>query len=237
MITLKEWMELVNYRITEGSEYCWQCYGAEAYSLDCWSGDQDGYSFTVIFDKGNQTVYEVTACDYANNRAYRMINPDYKFGYDDEAQNRGFDRDQAWDEVNYTDLETDEDFMTKAQAIIAGEPYDTRISIPINLPDDEMLVLMTMAHERDMTFNDFVEDIIRKTLADLEARAAVEGLDQIREEFGVQPKKNKKNKNKIPRKTLALELEGVVADVEQGDGFDPTCLKTIKRVIKELSKD
>jgi hypothetical protein len=127
--------------------------------------------------------------------------------------------------------------MTKARAIIAREPYDTRISIPINLPDDEMLVLMTMAHEQDMTFNDFVEDIIRKTLADLETRAAVEGLDQIREEFGVQPKKNKKNKNKIPRKTLALELEGVVADVEQGDGFDPTCLKTIKRVIKELSKD
>jgi hypothetical protein len=237
MITLKEWMELVNYRITEGSEYQWQCYGAEAYSLDSWSGDQDGYSLTVIFDKSNQTVYEVTACDYANNRAYRMINPDYKFGYDDEAAGRGVAADQAWDEVNYTDLETDEDFMTKAQAIIAGEPYDTRISIPITLPDDEMLVLMTMAHERDMTFNDFVEDIIRKTLADLETRAAVEGLDQIREEFGVQPKKNKKNKGKIPRRTLALELEGVVADVEEGGGFDAVCMKTLKRVIKQLSRD
>jgi hypothetical protein len=100
-----------------------------------------------------------------------------------------------------------------------------------------MLVLMTMAHERDMTFNDFVEDIIRKTLADIEARADVEGLDQIREEFGVQPKKNKKNKNKIPRRTLALELEGVVADVEQGGGFDAVCMKTLKRVIKQLSRD
>jgi hypothetical protein len=235
MITLKEWMELVSYRITEGSEYCWRCYGTEAYSLDSWNGDQDGHSFTVIFDKGNQTVYEVTVCDYANDRAYRMINPDYKFDYDNEAQNRGVDRDQAWDEVNYTDLETDEDFMTKAQAIIAGEPYDTRISIPINLPDDEMLVLMTMAHERDMTFNDFVEDIIRKALADIEARADVEGLDQIREEFGVQPKKNKKNK--VPRKTLALELEGVVADVVQGGGFDAVCMQTLKRVIAQLSRD
>jgi hypothetical protein len=235
MITLKEWMELINYRITEGSEYCWQCYGKEVYSLDSWSGDQDGYSLTVIFDKDDQLVYEVTVCDYANNRAYRMIDPDFKFGYDDEATGRGINRDQAWDDVNYTDLETDEDFMTKAQAIIAGEPYDTRISIPINLPDDEMLVLMTMAHEQDMTFNDFVEDIIRKTLADLETRADVEGLDQIREEFGVQPKKNKKKR--IPRKTLALELAGVVADVEQGDGFDEVCMKTLKRVIKDLSKD
>jgi hypothetical protein len=125
--------------------------------------------------------------------------------------------------------------MTKAQAIIAGDPYDTRISIPINLPDDEMLVLMTMAHERDMTFNDFVEDIIRKALADIEARADVEGLDQIREEFEVRPKKNKKNK--VPRKTLALELEGVVADVVQGGGFDAVCMQTLKRVIAQLSRD
>ena len=41
MITLKEWMELVDYRITEGSDYCWSCYGPDAYSLDSWNGDQD----------------------------------------------------------------------------------------------------------------------------------------------------------------------------------------------------
>jgi hypothetical protein len=235
MITLKEWMELVNYRITEGGEYCWQCYGTQAYSLDSWNGDQDGYSLTVIFDKSNQIVYEVTACDYANNRAYRMINPDYKFGYDDEAAGRGIAADQAWDDVNYIDLETDEDFVTKARAIIAGEPYDTRISIPLTLPDDEMLVLMTMAHEQDMTFNDFVEDIIRRALADVEARATVEGLDQIREEFNPQSKKPKKKR--VPRKTLALELAGIVADLEGGEGFDAVCMKTLKRVIKQLSRD
>jgi ribosomal protein S19E (S16A) len=100
-----------------------------------------------------------------------------------------------------------------------------------------MLVLMTMAHEQDMTFNDFVEDILRRALADVEARAAVEDLNQIREEFGVQPKKNKKNKNKIPRKTLALELAGIVADLEGGEGFDAVCMKTLKRVIKQLSRD
>jgi hypothetical protein len=232
MITLKEWMELVDYRITGGSEFQWQCYGTLAQTID---SDGVKHSVSIVFDRGDQLVYEVTVCDYVNNRAYRIIDPNFKFGHDDEAAGRDVPANQAWDDVLYTDLETDEDFMTKARAIIAREPYDTRISIPINLPDDEMLVLMTMAHEQDMTFNDFVEDIIRKTLADIEARADVEGLDQIREEFGVQPKKNKKNK--ISRKTLALELEGVVADVEQGDGFDPTCLKTLKRVIKELSKD
>ena len=50
MITMKEWMDLVNYRITEGSAYTWQCYGGNAYMLDSWNGEQDGHSFTVIFD-------------------------------------------------------------------------------------------------------------------------------------------------------------------------------------------
>ena len=78
MITMKEWMELVNYRITEGSDYCWQCYGPNAYHLDSWNGDQDGHSFTIVFDTKNQTVYEVQAHDYLHQRAYRMINEEFR---------------------------------------------------------------------------------------------------------------------------------------------------------------
>ena len=35
-------------------------------------------------------------------------------------------------------------------------------------------------------------------------------------------------------KMLAYELMGVVADVEEGDGFDQVCLDTIKRVQDQL---
>ena len=75
MITLKEWMEVADYRITEGSEY--YAYGG-AYALDSWNGEQDGYSLEIIFDQKTQEVYEVQACDYKHNRAYRLINEDYK---------------------------------------------------------------------------------------------------------------------------------------------------------------
>jgi hypothetical protein len=73
MITLKEWMEVVDYRITEGSAYSWQCFGANAYCLDSWDGDQDGHSLSITFDQKTQTVYEVQIHDYRNQRAYRMI--------------------------------------------------------------------------------------------------------------------------------------------------------------------
>jgi hypothetical protein len=168
MITLKEWMEVVGYRITEGSGYSWECFGTHAYSLDSWDGDHDGHSFSITFDQKTQEVYEVQAHDFRNQRAYRMINPDYVKKHNKEAQRRDCSLNEAWENVNYVDLEADDDWIQKAQAIEAGEDYDTRVSIPIDLPEEELMVLFKMAHEADMTFNDFIEQTLRQALADNE---------------------------------------------------------------------
>jgi hypothetical protein len=169
MITLKEWMEVVEYRITEGSDYCWDCYGPDSYMLDSWNGEQDGHSFTIIFDTRTQEVYEVQAHDYPNNRAYRLINANYQPKVMMEATDKDVDFDQAWDDVSYTDLESDEDWLEKARAIFAGEEYDTRVSIPVDFSDDELLKYMTMAHERDMTFNQFIEEALREAMKDFKS--------------------------------------------------------------------
>ncbi len=167
MITIKTWMEIFNYRITEGDTFGWRCYGPNAYQLSAWNGihDSGGWSGSIVFDSENQTVYEVTVCDYTNQRAYRIINPDYMKSYNEEAKSRGILANEAWDNVNYVVLEIDDDWITKSQAIVAGQDYDTRISVPIDLPDDELLVLFKMAHEKNMTFNDFVEKILVQALA------------------------------------------------------------------------
>lgn len=164
MITLKEWMEVVDYRITEGSNYLWDCYGPDSYSLDSWDGDHDGRSFSIIFDTKTQVVYEVQAHDFKNQRAYRLCNPDTYLGMEIEAGNRGINKKQAWDEVDYTDLEDDDDWIQKAVAIASYEDYDTRVTIPMDLDDDVLLKLMKMAHERDLTFNEFVEGVLREQL-------------------------------------------------------------------------
>ena len=168
MITMKEWMELIGYRITEGSDYCWQCYGSNAHCLDSWNGEQDGHSFTVIFDTKDQTVYEVQAHDYVHNRAYRMINPDFQKKYKKEAKHRDIDKNNAWDDVNYIDLEVDDDFIQKCLAIRAGEDYDTKVSVPLELEDDKMFELMRMAHEQDITLNQLVENILRNMITEKE---------------------------------------------------------------------
>jgi len=165
MITMKEWMELVDYKITEGSDYGWSCYGPNAYTLDSWNGvhGKGGYSFSIIFSTKTQKVYEVSMCDYTNDRAYRMINPKNVEKHRKEATERGSNLNEAWEDVDYVDLEVDDDFIQKALAIRAGEDYDNSVSVPIDLPDDLLLQAALEAHKRNITLNAY----INMALADL----------------------------------------------------------------------
>ena len=164
MITLKDFMEVCDYRITEGSDYTWQCFGPHAYRLDSWNGDHEGHTVTVVFDTRTQEVYQLEAFDYSRERAYRWTNPEYKSAHDLRAQELGEHARQAWDDVNFTDLEVEEDFLDKARAIVQGEDYDSRVQVPIELPDDELFHIMKMAHERDITFNQMVEHILAEAI-------------------------------------------------------------------------
>jgi hypothetical protein len=193
MITVKEFMELIDYKITEGSGYGWQCFGPNAYRLDSWNGSHDGHSVSIVFDTHTQEVYEASAYDYRNERAYRLINPDYKFAHDDEASGRGVDTNQAWDDVNYTDLEVDDEFIQKALAIVAGEDYDTRVQVPVDFTDQELLTYMKIAHERDITFNELVEEALRHAINEYnEGRIHTTGTDDPID--FPKPKKKKKDK-------------------------------------------
>ena len=170
MITMKEWMELVDYKITEGSDYGWSCYGPNAYTLDSWNGvhGKGGFSFSIVFSTKTQKVYEVSMCDYTNDRAYRMINPKNQKKHEKEAMERGVNLNEAWDCVEYVDLDVLDDFIQKALSIRAGEDYDTRVQVPVDFSDEDLLQYMKMAHERDMTFNEFVEEALRYALEEFE---------------------------------------------------------------------
>jgi hypothetical protein len=135
MLNVKDWMKLVEYKITDGSRYSWNCYGPNSYVLDSWDGkygDGDsagGYSLSIIFSTKSQKVYEVSVCDYANNCAYRKINPKWAERHRTEAVSRATSYDQAWDDIDYIDLQDDEDFIQKAHSIRGGLLYQKYESI------------------------------------------------------------------------------------------------------------
>lgn len=175
MISIKDFMEAVDYRITEGSEFCWNCWGPNVHRLDSWSGAlggdaTNGYSIGIYFDTQTQVVYCAEAHDYGNNRSYRLMNPLFQEAHDSEAKTRGIDPREAYDEVRFIDLESDADWIEKARAIVQGEEYDTRVTVDIEIDDTDLFQIMQMAHERDMTLNKFVEEILEAEVARLKSQ-------------------------------------------------------------------
>jgi hypothetical protein len=167
MITVKDFMEVVDYKITEGSEYLWKCFGDNAHRLDCWSGaidqtDSDGYTISIVFDTKKQIVYLFEAHDYRNHRSYRWFNPDTVDAYKAEVVKKlgSLEKDIAYDDVRFVELDLPEDMLTKARAIVLNTAYDTRVTIPIDLDDSEWYQLMLTAHKQDITLNQLMEKIL-----------------------------------------------------------------------------
>lgn len=166
MITLNQFLDAGNYRINNGSDYGWRCYGNNAYIIDLQSGANfDSNSASIVFDRNTQEVFEVTVCDDTNDRAYRLTNVDFAEAYRAEAKGRKVSCTEAWEGINYIDLETEEDFLEKMTAIMSNREYDTKISIPIDLEDDVLHNLMLLAHKADLTLNEYVEQILREEFA------------------------------------------------------------------------
>ena len=171
---LSEINNTFQHRITDGSEYLWHCYGNNVRSIDYTSKYACGY---VVFDTETHTVYEVSVSPVAGSwdvepKPYRYINPDYQAAYKQEATSRGIDPSEAWDDIKWVDLETEEDFIEKATAMFKGEKFDTRIVVPIDLDNDTMLKLAMEAHKRDITLNQMVEEVLRNVIAEHELNIA-----------------------------------------------------------------
>ena len=179
MISLQQFFEATGFRITEGGDYGWTCYGSNSYQLSSWNGvhGDGGWSANIVFSTKSQKVYEAEVCDYTNERAYRLINPKYKDRHDAEASSRGALGNQAWDDVDYIDLDVEGDFMEKLEAIVAGEEYDTRVQIQVDFSDEDLLTYMKLAHERDITFNQLVEEALRVAIEKHK-------LDEFTEDYG-----------------------------------------------------
>lgn len=167
MLTFKDFMQLINYKPTEIGEYTVPYY-REATAIECWDGNQDGFSLSLICSLRNDETYEVQLCDFKRQRAYRIINEKYRTAHADYVATQNETYDQAWDEVSYVDLETDEDFVEKATKVMNDEEYDTRVVIPFELPDDVIYTLMKEAHRKDITFNALISETLINHINKLE---------------------------------------------------------------------
>lgn len=158
---LKQVNEALAHKITGGSEYGWNCW-ENARWLDY---ESEHAHASVVFNSETQEIYTAEINDKENNyKPYRWLNPAYKEAMYREARTRRVDIDLAWDNVKWYDLETSNDWLTKASAIFKGEDFDTRVEVPLNLSKDELFKLMELAHERDVTLNKMVEILLQEVI-------------------------------------------------------------------------
>lgn len=158
---LRKVNEALEHKICGGSEHQWNCWHNSRF-LDY----ETEYAYaSVVFNTETQEVYVAEVNDKNDvHKPYRWLNPLYKNVYQDEAKDRGVDPDQAWDNTKWYDLETSEDWLSKAGAILRGEEFDQRVQVPVDLDNDTLFKLMIMAHERDVTLNRMVEIILQEMI-------------------------------------------------------------------------
>lgn len=163
-MNLKDLLEVVNYQYESGGKYQWNCYGDDAYFIDFKTVSGKAIGGAVVDTAGE--IYEAHVEVPNEPLCYRIVSPDYFPDYVAEAKSRNVDPYQAWDDVRYTNLETEEDFLEKFDAIVHERPFDRTIEIPLHLSEKDQLVLFRMAHESGMTFNAFMvqvlEDAVKK---------------------------------------------------------------------------
>ena len=160
MMHLHEFLEAIEYKIATSDEYLWDCYGPNARSLDC---EEGAYTISCVFDNKQHVVYEVTAYDYDNDRAYQWIDSDYVESYDAEASNRGLN-EEAFDDTKLVRLDVLDDMLEKIEGITSGADYDTRVTIQVDIPKEDLYTFMLAAHAEDVTLNKFFEMAIRNAI-------------------------------------------------------------------------
>jgi hypothetical protein len=157
MIMLKEIMEAFDYKVSGGAEYLWKCFPNARYIEF-----ESEYAYVnILISTVNQTVYEAVVDIKTNDEiVYRWFNPEYIDAYKKEYASRSITMD-----LDYQDVIVFEDFLEKATAIFNGDSsFDTRISMPIDIEDDVFLILAKVAHEKDITFNQYIQELIESDL-------------------------------------------------------------------------
>ena len=142
-MNLKDVNTVLEHRICGGSEFLWSCYPNARY-LD-YEGDFG--TATVVYNTITQEIYEADVSAKAEEwdeepKPYRWLNPDYKDAMCKESTNRKIPWQNAWGDVKWVDLETEEDW----------------------LDNDTLLKLSMEAHKRDITLNDMIVFILNRLI-------------------------------------------------------------------------
>jgi ribonucleotide reductase alpha subunit len=152
------------FKISEGSEYQWACYGQNARFLDFQSEFEDVRA-GCIFDSQNQTVYE--AYLYFGEKAYRWLNPEFSEVMYDESFERDIDPRLYLDEFHFSDCEVSEDLIEKITDAFETGTCTNDIIIPLNLTPEQEELFARLPEHTDL--NEFITQALMEKVEEIKA--------------------------------------------------------------------
>lgn len=160
MDLLAEYLKAIDYQITGGSEFLWKCYGPNARFLE---RVDEKFHVGAIFDTQTKTVYEMEISHTNDGDVrYKWYNPDYFQVMKDEAESRQINWNKFCDDLNWHVTDSSEDILDKIVKILAGEEYDTRVVLALDLDSDTLETLNKAADLEGITVEEFVERVLTK---------------------------------------------------------------------------
>lgn len=164
----EEYLKAIQFKITDGSEFLWKCYGPNARFLE---SIDDNFHVSAIYDTVDQTVYEIAiSSTYEGDVRYKWFNPDYLEAYQAEANEREIQWDQCFDDERWAITESFDDILDKVTKILAGEEYDDRVIMKLDLGQDVIDRINQTAEMLGITPDELVTQILTQMVN--------EGLEQ-----------------------------------------------------------
>jgi len=150
-------------RISGGDQYGWVCYGPNSQFLDFQDTEGKPYA-SCVYDRLTQEVYEISVEVPKQEFAYRWINPNFRIEYYKECKERNIDPNNAWDDVSFTHVDTEELILEYLEDIGNLDYSNT-----------------TFKQENNMSQDRFKVDLDIRFVFDVEASSMDEALKKAHE--------------------------------------------------------
>lgn len=159
---MEAYIKAIRYKITNGEEFLWECYGPNARYLE--SSDDD-YHISAIFDTETAQIYESSiSSTYSGDIRYRWIDLNYIEACKAEATSRGVDWMDFSDGQPWHMTDDFDDIIDKISKIPYGEEYDRRVVLTLDLEEDVKEMIETAAALQGITIDEFIERALKAVI-------------------------------------------------------------------------
>lgn len=158
MVRLEDVMKVACYNVCEGSDFLPSCYGVGLKLFEFAAVDEDEEAVSCIFDPKTQIVHEITFI--AGDVPVKWVSPEFRVK-NSESKTKDGSRDFAWEGVPWTDMQDLQEILGLINDYYKG--YENE-QLLISVTPEIELALFKLAHRKDMTVNQVVEDILTKEL-------------------------------------------------------------------------